>query len=363
MKKILFSLAVLFGCATVSFAQTNFVATLQHKGVFSHYYGNSALQTAYGEAENGDTITLSSGIFAFDDSFEKGITVRGVGIANPHPTVVSGEINLRSKDAKLTTTFEGIHFSWDLNIYNSDSEQGQGKIYFNKCMVYNHVYATADEAFSTEHGPLVRFTNCNINQNTFFYDNSYPYFVFANCYVFQPHCESESIGPNLTSFENCIINYRYDPTKVIGDSWYFTYAQYAFYLNFFNSIFVFDNLPNRGSDAFPSTATATNCISISERSDYRSTFANIYDSSTNKYVTGISEIFKTYVYGYWSDDYFALTDEAAATYLGTDGTQIGVQGGFCPYTPVMNYPIVTTLEAGKTSKDGILRVEVGIDEY
>lgn len=363
MKKILFSLAVLFGCATVSFAQTNFVATLQHKGVFSHYYGNSALQTAYGEAENGDTITLSSGTFAFDGSFEKGITVRGVGIANPHPTVVSGEINLRSKDAKLTTTFEGIHFSWNLNIYNSDSEQGQGKIYFNKCMVYNHVYATADEAFSTEHGPLVRFTNCNINQNTIFYDNSYPYFVFANCYVFQPHCESESIGPNLTSFENCVVSYRHNPVGEtrIG-SWYDLLACKAYYLNFFNCIITFDSRPNGNTDLIPSTATATNCLSVYERND-RYCFQNVYENSTNRYAYDFSQIFKTYRFGYWSDDYFALTDEAAATYLGTDGTQIGMQGGFAPYTPIVTYPIVTTLNAGKTSKDGILRVEVGIDEY
>jgi hypothetical protein len=39
-----------------------------------------------------------------------------------------------------------------------------------------------------------------------------------------------------------------------------------------------------------------------------------------------------------------------------------MQGGVKPYTPVVQYPVITTLQAGQTTKEGILNVEVGVDE-
>ena len=60
MKKIIFAMAVLFGCAMESNAQTNFIATLQHEGEFTHYYGAGALTEAYNAADTNDIITGQS---------------------------------------------------------------------------------------------------------------------------------------------------------------------------------------------------------------------------------------------------------------------------------------------------------------
>ncbi len=55
------------------------LATLNHEGSISPYYGSSALQEAYNAANHGDVITLSSGSFLGTD-IKKAITLRGAGM-------------------------------------------------------------------------------------------------------------------------------------------------------------------------------------------------------------------------------------------------------------------------------------------
>lgn len=346
MKKLLFAMAVLFGCSIMSMAQVHFVSTLQHEGTFTHYYGSGALSSAYGAAVAGDTITLSGGSFSFSGNFEKGITVRGTGTTADLPTVLTSEMNFYSKDANLSATFEGVRFNTTVNIFNSSSEQGQGKINFIKCFFSGKVDAANTSSYSTEKGPVTRFTNCVLTARMFFYANSYPYFTFANCYVRNPHCEN-GIKSNLTAFENCVIDYPE----------YYPLCSSAYYLSFYNSILVFSSNLN-SSYRLPSTATAQNCLSI----NFGECFNNIYNNGTNRNSNSITDIFKTYTSGYSTSDNYALTDEAAKTYFGTDGTQIGINGGHAPFTQTVQYPVVTTLKANQTTKDGILNVEVGIDE-
>lgn len=354
MKKILFAMTVLFGCATVSFAQVTFVATLQHEGEFTVFYNSSALQQAYNAAVNGDTITLSGGNFSFSGSFEKGVTVRGTGFEHDLPTVLTSEMTFRSKDAEQTATFEGVQFGNNTYIYNSNSDLGQGRINFIKCLFNSEVRARYDNSYSTEHGPITRFNNCILRNRMYFEQYSYPYFVFTNSYVYAPHCSS-SISANLTAFENCVISYRYNSNGVYSSSYYYDLSSSAYYLNFYNSIIIFDNNPNYD---FPSTATAINCLSIGNNN----LFQYLYNNSTNRYANNIADVFTSYVAGYTKGDTFELTETAASTYLGTDGTQMGMQGGVKPYTPVVQYPVITTLQAGQTTKEGILNVEVGVDE-
>lgn len=356
MKKLFLSMVALI-VATLGYAQITFVATLQHEGQFTIFYGSSGLQQAYNAAIDGDTITLSGGNFSFSGSFEKGITLRGTGYEADLPTVVSSEMNFRSKNDALTATIEGIQFSKNTHIYNTASDEGQGKITFLKCFFNSSVYAYGESPYSTERGPITRFTNCILREQMYFSSSSYPYFTFANCYVHHPICERE-ISSNLTAFENCIISYRCNTSGTVSSN-YSSSAQSAYYLNFYNSIIVFDANPNYAS--LPSSATASNCLCTG--TSRTECFQNLYNNGSNRYVSDISQVFKSYVAGYTKGDTFELTDNAAATYLGTDGTQIGMQGGHAPYTPIVQYPIITTLKADDhTTKEGILNVEVGIDE-
>ena len=54
-----------------------------------------------------------------------------------------------------------------------------------------------------------------------------------------------------------------------------------------------------------------------------------------------------------------LTDEAKATYLGTDGTPVGMYGGPMPFDLTPTYPQITKMNvASKTTADGKLSVDI-----
>lgn len=70
-------LALLTG--TLAQAQTSLMATLNHEGTISTFYGARALQQAHQAAASGDVITLSSGTFQAEN-ITKAVTVRGAGM-------------------------------------------------------------------------------------------------------------------------------------------------------------------------------------------------------------------------------------------------------------------------------------------
>lgn len=94
MKKILLSL-IAFAITTVSFAQSNMVATLTHGDEISMFYGPYALQQAHAAAENGDVINLSGGAFQAVE-ITKALSIRGVGAEFPIPVF---SLNYASKGA------------------------------------------------------------------------------------------------------------------------------------------------------------------------------------------------------------------------------------------------------------------------
>lgn len=336
MKKILFALVALFGCATLSFAQVTYVATLQHEGSTTIYYGKTAFETAYNAAENGDTIVLSSGDFTFNQNkFTKGITVRGTGIEASSPTWISSKVFFYSQDKDLVTTIEGIRFNNDADIYNADSENGQGKINFIKCRFEK--VAAVPLSPSTERGPKSRFYNCIITTQMYFNPNTYPDFQFVNCYIKTLY--SYVASSNSSTLVNCIIDF-------FGFSGYDGYP--CNYINFSNCIFIGSN-----NYPLPGTASAVSCVSIGNGS----CFTRLYGGG-NKYAS--ADIFKTYQKGYNVGETFELTETAAETYRGNDGTQVGMQGGTYPYTAEVQYPVVSNLNTGNTTKEGILNVEVSV---
>ena len=116
MKK-LFSLMLLF-VATVltnnAFAQGSLLATLNHEGTISTFYGSQAWKNAHDAAANGDVITLSSGTFVAVN-ITKAITVRGAGMgidstAVSEPTVITGDFTINiAEPGSNRLTLEGIY--------------------------------------------------------------------------------------------------------------------------------------------------------------------------------------------------------------------------------------------------------------
>ena len=76
-----------------------------------------------------------------------------------------------------------------------------------------------------------------------------------------------------------------------------------------------------------------------------------------------SELYGKSIYGLDFDkDMFILTDDAAAKYLGQDGTQVGIHGGSFPFSDVPQIPQITKRDiAVKTSNDGKLDVDIKVE--
>lgn len=351
MKKILFAMAVLFGYTTVSVAQTNFVATLQHEGEFTHYYGAGALTSAYNAAEAGDIITLSPGTFSSPGTINKGITLRGAGIEAAERTYISNDVSFVSEDSTMVTTIEGVRFNNTTYVKNNSgtNETGKGTIKFIKCSFNSLMAYYLDyNSRSWNQGPAVRIYN-SLVYGMYFDQYSSPDFLFYNSYVVNPRCSSSGFFETTTTFVNCVINYKD------------TYAHNAYYLNFYNCIFNWTISNWAGDDGnyiLPNTATCYNCLSINKNR----LFWNLVSGGNNKIAGSAADVFVTYTNSPGEGETFELTDAAKEAYIGTDGTQIGMQGGNYPYTTTVQYPVVTKFNAdAQTNKEGILNIEVEVD--
>ena len=59
---------------------------------------------------------------------------------------------------------------------------------------------------------------------------------------------------------------------------------------------------------------------------------------------------------------YTLTDEAKSTYLGTDGTEVGIYGGIYPYSPVpTNLRVTRCNVASQSSPEGTLSVDIEVN--
>ena len=89
--------------------------------------------------------------------------------------------------------------------------------------------------------------------------------------------------------------------------------------------------------------------------------------SSNKTVN-IGEVFKdnievSYGMDIDMDTYtFEQTDEAASTYLGTDGTQVGIYGGDLPFDPTPSNPQITQFDVEKNAANGKLTVKINVEQ-
>jgi hypothetical protein len=104
---------------------------------------------------------------------------------------------------------------------------------------------------------------------------------------------------------------------------------------------------------------AMNCISTTFNCNNSGLFSNLSTAAINcRYVA--SGLFKTFT-GSSDSTEFELTDEAKATYLGTDGKEVGMYGGDLPYSSTPSYPQITKMNvANKTTADGKLSVEIEV---
>ncbi len=349
MRKELLLLLALAICALSTWAQTQ-VAALTHNGQVRLYYGADAFANAATAASHGDVINLSAGTFK-GTTIEKRITVRGAGMlpdeANAtEATIISSVVTLTGNASSLEsgqfTQFEGIDFLADKALVASGVDVSG--VVFVKCRLRNAYYSSGDKRFTDCH-----FYSCHIlDVNSSYYFN-FINSTFNNSFCHLPNYQGFPYNDSQSenTFDNCVIRiWNYS-----GSGSYFHVGRK------FNNCILYGFQPT-----VPNTVAMWNCLFINPDSNVATIFNNI-ENNTNKVADSFSSIFKNFIGNYtWKSD-FTLTDEAKSTYLGTDGTQIGMYGGNTPYSPMVSNPRITKCDvAGKTSADGKLAVDITVEE-
>ena len=137
MKKVFLSLATMI-VATVTYAQSSLVATLNHGDVITMYYGSYALRDAHNAAVSGDVINLSGGGFQAVD-ITKAVTIRGTGIDVSYPTVIMNAftINISTNDENRLS-IEGTRCNGNITMAGTFNNPYFQKCQFNTFYYYNN---------------------------------------------------------------------------------------------------------------------------------------------------------------------------------------------------------------------------------
>ena len=302
-----------------TFAQ-NQVAILQHNDTLSAFYGPEALSAAHEASSDGDIITLSSGNFN-GCTLSKAVTIHGAGcVDDPEshlaPTRIPGTLYISKPDGTSPLTIEGVWFG---TIYRYTARN-------------------------------VRFIKCNINNTT--YGNGNSDFYFVNCII-----KDFSYYGNGLLIQNSVVRFTYyyqndqNNMNIINNS--------VICLN--NSVdigntrgynCIFATADNNGA----SNSTFYNCVEI-QTGD-----TNIFEgqlNESNMQVNSYDEVFETFAGTVEYNENYQLKSDFASSFLGNDGTEVGIHGGLLPYNTRPSYMYIrTTNVAGQTTEDDKLSVEI-----
>ena len=327
MKKLIFTLVAVLMAATETFAQDVYVATLNHEGTTSTFYGSGALTQAYNASVDGDIITLSPGRFTASSLvITKAVTIRGTGMTDEvngiNETYVD-YLTLSVKEKTEVTRLEGIHFG-------RITFKGTENFIIEKCKV--------DE--------FARYSVTNKNG-------------VINCsYVGKPAFSDFELG-ELT-LKNCHVDVK--RVNMLTNAVLF-------------NCYIYINTPDYSNNSMMSNNNCTNCIiytvepplDSSNKVSYclcigNGKLDNIPERPGCEYVT--TDIFNSWSEVNDSDNLSVASyelSELGLQYRGFDGTQIGMLGGDSPYNPVVSIPRITKCEvAEKATADGKLSVNIEV---
>lgn len=309
---------MLLSLAVSTQAQTSLVATLSHEGNVTTFYSANGLKDAYADAVDGDIITLSPGSFAAVD-IAKDITIRGAGMMlEDNPTIINGDVKIQSNPegtGEYHLTMEGVYVHGTL---------------FNNAAINS-------PAFIKTRVKYIEFTSHPANNA-----------VFADCIIDRIYLSGYDSQTVTASFISCVINdlYSFNPTGATLSNCVIKITNTPYNSAFTNCIFI-----DTSSYSLYSSCTAAYCYYQGPTSDF---YYYIPFSATNHVADPDVVIFK-------DENTYELSDDIAATWLGSDGTQVGIYGGPLPFDPIPSNPRITKFNvAPKTTADGKLSVEIEV---
>ena len=311
--------------ATGMMAQDSRVATLQHVANFRTYYGTDAFISAHEDAADGDVITLTEGEFNLCN-VTKALTIRGEGMRKTVLTRNSTQTFTIPSDSPYSLNLEGLrinaaHYSSSINIKSSG---GSAAATILKC---------AMNTGSWDEG--VRCNNCNVAiADT---DIKTPTYGQGNSSITCINSRLRSIEGATFNVNNCVI----DGTAKVTNS-------------------IIKNSIIYGVSTIDNTNTTSNCLLKEGSSGFANSWYVKTEPDVNPDPWGEDPETPVLWADLFGEDYH-LTDAAASTYLGTDGTQVGIYGGAYPYDETPDYPLVKNLEVKGIHENGKLQVKINVE--
>ena len=313
-------------------AQTQ-VAILQHSDDISVFYGQNAFVDAHNAAEAGDVITLSSGTFTPTD-ITKAITLRGAGcvidtVTGVYPTIIPNYIQMNVTDETAFLTVEGVFFSGNVSFVTLNHPK------FIKCNFNYFSYG----GYYEEVMQNAQIINCKFST---FYFSQTRNTTLINCVIGEAHSMGQT-EITVTAF-NSMIKLRDN----------------ACALSAYNCVltnYYWSGSWSSGHSEMTENSVAYNCIGV------KSNGQNIFSCQTYNCMTGnsFSEFFQLSGFSYDEPSY-VLLDEIATSFLGTDGTEVGIHGGTMPYNSRPSYQIVEHYNVPNNS-DNEGHLNVGIEIF
>lgn len=303
------------------------MATLNHEGTISTFYGTVALRQAHAAAVSGDVITLSSGTFLSTD-ISKAVTIRGAGMdvtkaydIVSEPTVLGGNFNIKiPAEDTGRLTLEGIYHNETIMFYEGQAKNAlflksrfKNISQSNSCKVQDLTVLNCriSESISVGSGNSAQFLNSVVK------DFNSGYMSFSHCVILN----SYHLYFDGNEYKNCIITHQ---------------SGYEYGVS--------------------SSSSAYNNLFISDKTDKLNEIPN----NTNLRVPTSDERF-AYLRGYDDSKDYKLTDQNRDVLKATDGGEIGIYGGSLPYSAIPTNPQITKFNvASKTTADGKLSVDIEV---
>ena len=334
-KRLLVAVALAVAFFSSAYAQQQTAVLQRGDSVLGVYYGIDSFKQAMAASANGDIITLSGGNFNSPDNsapLTKAITIRGAGAVEDTargvvPTIFSG--NFRCNSIPATTayhlTVEGVMFVEEFHANDYSTIQSPE---FIRCIFNN----SADNwRISLNNGLYVNCVFKDCTSTGYGYNNG----TFTNCVLWGGAGNNGTINLN-----NCVV-------RTSGES----------NINAYNTIFfrISNTTDNSGVGS-----NLYNCVIIGR------TLSNVYNSTNTVLpADSLSAVFATFTNSSNDINYstsYALTDSAAANFLGIDGTQVGIYGGAMPFGYVPTYNVIRRCTvAPRSTADGKLSVDIELE--
>lgn len=330
MKKLFLFAAILCCILTIQTAKAqDLITTLQHAGTTKVFFGTTSFSDAYTASAKGDTLYLSVGGFTPPAAIAKGLTIIGAGHFPDSVTVkkrtnILGGLTLDAGADSLH--LEGLFINGSI----STAQVTMNNIKINRCYMASINFSSSSSAPKNNFLLEDNFIGCDVTFG--YYGNNF--IVRHNIIA----CSLSAINSNAIVDGNIFLR----PNSTLG---YYGGINSSI---FKNNVFLGGINDPGSNNVFYNNLSGSSTLSYNTGNSGNSNYlgvaqANIFVNQTGNNID--------YAHNYHL--------KSPTTYIGTDGTQVGLYGGLLPFKDggVPSNPQITSKSVDtKTDANGNLKI-------